>query len=108
MHYAADDGLPALVDGDMLHRDFLLSSGPVTLERLKLRREGSRELVESALRAVLLRDIFHMSKTAREGHSRHMHDGHLRGEHGLHLVPRFHALDHGKHEVQRALVYFGA
>jgi hypothetical protein len=50
----ADDCLPALVHRDVLHANGLLASGSVTLERLDLCREGAGELIEGALRAVLL------------------------------------------------------
>ena len=46
----------------MLDRDLLLSTSSVTLQRLELRRKGSIELVEGALRAVLLIDGFSMSR----------------------------------------------
>ena len=41
----------------MLHRDLLLAAGAVALERFHLGRESSRELVEGAFRAVLLRNV---------------------------------------------------
>src|SRR4051812_33731792 len=41
----ADHGLPALVDGDVLHRDLLLTPGPIALERLHLRREVRASLL---------------------------------------------------------------
>jgi hypothetical protein len=74
----ADDGLPAFVDRDVFHADGLLASAPVSLERLHLCREGSSEFIESPLRAVLLRDIVHMSEPAREGHGGVVDGGHLR------------------------------
>ncbi len=64
MCHVADDRLSALVHGDVLHRDLLLASGSVALEGLDLRRERPGELVESAFRAVLLRDIFHIGARA--------------------------------------------
>ncbi len=57
----ADNRLSSPVDVDVLHRDLLLASSPVSLERLHLRREGPGELVEGAFGAVLLRDVVHWS-----------------------------------------------
>ena len=44
----ANDGLTAVVDVDVLDRDFLRSAGPVALQRLQLRGEGPRELIQGA------------------------------------------------------------
>src|SRR5437868_4379393 len=60
----ADDGLPALVDGHVLDRDLLFASRPVALEGFHLDREGSGELVEGALGAVLLGDVVNMVEAA--------------------------------------------
>ena len=51
----ADDGLTALTDRHMLHDYLLLTAGAIAFQRLHLRREGSRQLVEGALGAVLPR-----------------------------------------------------
>ena len=50
------DGLSALVDGDVLHRDLLFTAGLITFQRLHLRRERPRQLVEGVRGAVLLRE----------------------------------------------------
>ena len=86
MRHVADDGLPAFVHRDVFDPDRLLAAAPVALERLDLRREGPRKLVEDALRTVLLRDIFGMGEPPRKGHGRDMNGRHLCREHGLHLV----------------------
>jgi len=41
----ADDGLTALVDVDVLHRDLLLAFAAVATERIEQSRIGARELV---------------------------------------------------------------
>ena len=43
----ADDGLTALVDVDVLHRDLLLAFAAVATERIEQSRIGARELVRS-------------------------------------------------------------
>jgi two-component sensor histidine kinase len=63
-----------------------------------------RQLVERALGAVLLRDVLNIVETAREGHGRIVNRRHLRRQHRLDLVAWLHALDHGKHEVDRARI----
>ena len=80
MRHIADDCLSAPVHRDVLDPDGLIASAPVSFERLYLRRERPGELVESAFRAVLLRDIFHIGEPTREFHRRHMNSGHLRGK----------------------------
>ena len=45
LRHVSDDGLSALVHRDVLNNDLLLASGPVTFERLHLRRKRPRELV---------------------------------------------------------------
>src|SRR5438132_535467 len=65
MRHIADDCLSALVHRDVLDPDGLIASAPVSFERLYLRRERPGELVESAFRAVLLRDIFHIGEPTR-------------------------------------------
>jgi hypothetical protein len=65
MCHAPDDGLPAGVHRDVLHRDLLLSAGPVSLESFHLGGEGPGELGEGAHRAVLLGDIINVIETAR-------------------------------------------
>ena len=98
--------LPApLIHRDVLHADGLLASGSVSLERLDLRRKGAGELIEGALRAVLLRDVVHMSEPAREGHGRVVNSGHLSREHRLHLVPRLYALDHREQEIEPTVIH---
>ena len=66
MRDIADDCLPAFVHCDVLHADGLLASAPVSLERLHLCRERPGELIEGALRTVLLRNIVHMSEPAED------------------------------------------
>src|SRR5215468_6704198 len=44
----ADDGLPALVDVDVLHRDLLLAFAAVAIERIEQSRIGAGELVRLA------------------------------------------------------------
>ena len=100
----SDDSLPALINCDVLDADGLLASAPVSLEGLHLQREGPREFIEGALCAVLLRDILRRIEPACEGHRRIVSGGHLRSEHGLHLVFRLHALDQCEHEIEPALV----
>ena len=100
----ADDCLPAFIHRDVLHADGLLASAPVSLERLHLCREGSSEFIEGPLRAVLLRDVFHMCEAARESHGGVVEGGHLRGEHDLDLVLRCDALHNGEHEIEPVLV----
>ena len=107
MCHAPDDGLPAVVHRDVLDRDLLLSAGPVSLEGFYLNGEGPGELGEGAHRAVSLWDILDVIETARQGHGRHVHGGHLRREHGFQLIPRLHAFDHREHEVEPMLVARG-
>ena len=108
MCHAPDDGLPALVHRDVLHRDLLLSAGPVSLEGFHLSGEGSGELGEGAHCAVLLGDILNVIETARESHGRAVDRGHLSREHGFQLIPRLHAFDHREHEVEPVLVHDAA
>jgi hypothetical protein len=104
----AHDGLAAIADGHMLHRDLLLAASSVTLERFHLRSERSRELGERALRTVLLPDVFNVRKAARQCHSRHVHGGHLACKHRLNLISRLNALDDRKHEINSHWVEFAA
>src|SRR5262249_43601552 len=85
------DCLATLADRHMLHGDLLLATGSVALERLHLSCKGPGELVERALGAVLLRDVFYVRKSPRQRHGRHMYGGHLRGQHRLGLIPRLSA-----------------
>jgi hypothetical protein len=66
MPHIADDCLSALIDRDVLHSDGLIASAPVSLERLHLCCKGPGELIEGALRAILLLDGLHIGETARE------------------------------------------
>ena len=71
----------------MLHRDFLLATGPVALERLHLRREGSRQLVERALRRCPAAVGSRRGREAPCGmHGCHMNGGHLGRKHRLELI----------------------
>jgi len=108
MRHIADDRLSALVHRDVLNPDGLIASAPVSFERLYLRRERPGELVESAFRAVLLRDIFHIGEPTRESHGRHVNSGHLRRKHGFYLVFWLRAFHHGQHEIELTLVHFSA
>ncbi len=56
----ADNRLPSLVDVDVLHCDLLLAARPVAFQGFNLGREGSGQLVEGALGAVLLINRFHI------------------------------------------------
>ncbi len=75
-------------------------------ERPYLGHECPGELVEGALRAVLLLAVLYMGKPARAGHGRQMNGGHLRREHGFHFVLRGNALYHRNHEIEAAFVRF--
>ena len=94
MPHIADDRLSALVHGDVLDPDGLIASAPVSLERLYLRGKGPSELVEGALRTILLRDVVHTREPTREGHGRSVNDGHLRREHGFQLIFGLCAFDY--------------
>ena len=52
--HIANDRLPAFTYRDVLHRNFLLATGPVALECLHLCGEGPHQFVESALGAILM------------------------------------------------------
>src|SRR5260221_494553 len=90
------------------HPDGLIASAPVSFERLYLRRERPAELVESAFRAVLLRDIFDIGEPTRECHGRCVNSSHLRCKHGFYLVFWLRAFHHGQHEIELTLVHFSA
>src|ERR1700757_2659429 len=105
MRHGADNRLSTLVHRDVFDPDSLLASASISLERLDLRREGAGELIEGALRAILLRNGFHMREAAREGHDGVVDGGHLRREHGLDVVLRLHAFDHRKHKVEPPPIY---
>jgi hypothetical protein len=108
MRHIADDCLSALVHRDVLDPDGLIASAPVSFERLYLRRERPAELVESAFRAVLLRDIFDIGEPTRECHGRCVNSSHLRRKHGFYLVFWLRAFHHGQHEIELTLVHFSA
>ena len=57
MRDVADDSLAAFVDVDMLDCHLLLTARTIPLQGFHLGREGAAQLVESALGAVLLRDV---------------------------------------------------
>src|SRR3954452_4422674 len=80
---SANNGLPALVHGHVLHRDLLLAAGSVALKRLQLSRKGAGELVEGPLGAVLLGNVLDVTEAAREGHDGHVDGRYLTREHGL-------------------------
>ena len=46
LRHGPDNGLPAFVDRDVLHRHLLLTAGSVSLQRFHLYRERPRQLVE--------------------------------------------------------------
>ncbi len=54
----------ALIDPNELHRDLLLASGPISLQRFHLHRKRPRKLVECPFRAILLEDVVHMGEAA--------------------------------------------
>ena len=85
------DGLPTLVDRDVLYRNLLLPSGAVSLECLHLRRKGSGQLIEGTLRTLLLRNGPHMRKPTRECHGRRVNSSHLRRKHGHPLFAAYAA-----------------
>jgi hypothetical protein len=66
MRHGPDNRLSTLVHRYVLYPNVLLTSASVSLESLHLHREG--ELIECALRAILLRYVVHMSKPPRERH----------------------------------------
>jgi hypothetical protein len=92
----------------MLDRDLLLPASPVSLEGLHLSRECPGELVEGALRTVLLRDVLNVIQATREGHGCVVDGGHLSREHGFNLVPWLDAFDHCQHEVEPSLIRIAA
>ena len=81
MVHIANDRLSPLVHCDVLDPNRLIASAPVSLERLHLCCKSPGELIEGALRAILLGDIFHIGEPTRECHGRHVNSGHLRGKH---------------------------
>ena len=93
MRHVADDSLAAVVDVDMLDRHLLLAAGAISLQGFHLGREGARQLVECALRAVLLGDVLDVGEPPGERHRREMYGGHLGGKHGLELILRLYAGD---------------
>ena len=60
LRHVTDNRLAAFSHRHMLHGDFLLATRPVTPECLHLRGKRSRQLVQRALRAVLLRNALDM------------------------------------------------
>jgi hypothetical protein len=60
---------------------FCSPTGSVTLERLHLRSERSRELGERTLRTVLLPSVLNVREVARKCRARHMHCGHFACKH---------------------------
>jgi hypothetical protein len=95
--------LPTLGDVDVLDGHLLLAAASVSLERLDLRRERPRELVEGIRSAVLLRNGLDVRHAAGECHQGHLNRGHLRGKHGLNLVAWLDALNHRQREISPAL-----
>ena len=87
---------------------FCSPAGAVSFQCLDLHRKGARQLVECAFGTVLLWNILHMRKPARERHRCHMDCGHLGCQHGFHLVPRRNPLHGRKHEIKAALVQLRA
>ena len=57
----------------MLDYDLLLLSGAIPFEGFHLGREGSRQLVEGALDAVLLGEVLNVVQATREPHGGEMH-----------------------------------
>ena len=60
----ANDGLAALADIHLLHRDRLLAARPVALQCFHLRYKGSRKLVERTLRTVSMIKMVGLSEAA--------------------------------------------
>ena len=108
MVHIADNRLSALVHRHVFDPDGLITSAPVSFERLYLRRERPGELIEGALCTILLLNGFHMRKPTRECHGRRVNGGHLCPEQGFHLVPRLHTFDHREHEIQCPAIHFSA
>jgi hypothetical protein len=77
MCHIADDCLSALVHRDVLDPNGLITSAPVSLECLYLRRKRPGELIARTLGAILLRDSLHVPETKRECHGCHVNDCHL-------------------------------
>jgi hypothetical protein len=69
MPHIAHDRLSTLVHCDVLDPNGLITSAPVSLERLNLRRKRPGELIERTLRAILLRNSFHMREPTRQRHT---------------------------------------
>jgi hypothetical protein len=64
----ANDRLAAVGDVDVLNGHLLLAAATVSLERLDLSGERTRQLVEGVLGAVLLRDSIDMREAMGERH----------------------------------------
>ena len=47
--HISDNGLPAIRDVDVLHRDCLLSAGPMLSQSFYLGSEGSGEFIEAGI-----------------------------------------------------------
>jgi hypothetical protein len=75
----ADDGLPAIMDGDGLDSDVLFAARAIFLQRLDLCRERQRALAEHA---------FNLRQTSCDGHRGVVYGCHLSGEHCLGVVAR--------------------
>src|SRR3954454_5263965 len=106
--HSANNGLPALVHGHVLHGDLLLAAGSVALKRLQLSRKGAGRAVEGPLGAVLLGNVLDVAEAAREGHGGHVDGRHLTRQHGLDLVSGLDPFEDGQHEVERTLVGDGS
>src|SRR5262249_19323023 len=67
----ADDGLTALVDVDVLHRDLLLAFAAVAIERIEQSRIGAGELVRRLGKFAELRGLWPVVGQPRNGSNTH-------------------------------------
>ena len=106
MGNVANDGLPALSDVYLLHRDRLFAAVPVSLESFHLDYKGSHKLVERSLRTIQRFKKFGLGEFTSELHRCRVNGRHLGGQHGLNLIPRFDPLNNREYKIQFLLVEF--